>query len=399
MIGKFFVLSFRNLRHRNVRSWLTVLGIIVGVALIVSLVSLGKGLENGISQQLKMFGGDLLTIMPGEETDPLLGILGGDTIRDRDVDLLNDVSGVNLVVPFDMVYYQVEFKGEINATMIHGSPIEESKELYTENRGLGMEAGKWPERETTNELVLGYKIAKSQFRDEVFVGDEIRIKGKDFKVVGILKEIGSAEDDNAVYISLYNLRRITGRQGTVKMVLVRIAPGYDQNKVAEDIKFILRQERGSADFTVLTSEKTQAIVGDILGAIQLSVLFIAIFAILVGAIGVMNTMYTSVLERRREIGIMKAIGATDTDIMDIFIIESGVIGLIGGTIGIAIGLSLAKIAEIAAVKAGVKFLEVYISVQFILGVLAFAFLLGIISGVLPARQAARLKPAEALRYE
>lgn len=399
MIGKFFVLSLRNLRHRKLRSWLTILGIIVGVALIVSLVSLGQGLENAISQQLKVFGGDLITVLPGEETDPALGIIGGGSIRDKDVDELRDIPGVNLVLPFEIEFLQVEFKGETRATTIHGSPIQETKEIYTENRGLGLIVGDWPKRDDSSEVVLGFKIASKKFDKEVFVGDEIRIKGKKFIVVGILQELGSSEDDNAVYMSLDNIRRITGKQGTVRMSLVRVEEGVDQDAVAAEIKFRLGRERGSADFTVLTAEKTQSIVGDIIGTIQLSVLFIAIFAIIVGAIGVMNTMYTSVLERRREIGIMKSIGATDGDILSIFIIESGVIGIIGGVIGTAIGLGLAKSAEIAAVRSGFKFLQIYISVEFVLAVLFFAFLLGIISGVLPARQASKLNPAEALRYE
>jgi putative ABC transport system permease protein len=200
-------------------------------------------------------------------------------------------------------------------------------------------------------------------------------------------------------MSLYNLRKITGTRGTVKMVMVKILDNTQAKAISEEIKYAMRKERGSADITVLTSDQAVAIVGDVIGTIQISVLFIAIFSIIVGGIGVMNTMYTSVLERRREIGIMKALGATNSDILNIFMIESGVIGLIGGAIGMLIGISLAKGAEIAAVQSGFKQLEAYMGMDLIVGVLLFAFLLGILSGVLPARQAANLKPAEALRYE
>ena len=102
MIGKFFILSLRNIRHRSLRSWLTIIGIIVGIALIVSLVSLGQGLENAITQQLKMFGTDLITVFPGEETDPMIGVLAGGSIKDKEIDIMEDIEGVNLVVPFDI---------------------------------------------------------------------------------------------------------------------------------------------------------------------------------------------------------------------------------------------------------------------------------------------------------
>ncbi|MBD3360393.1 FtsX-like permease family protein [Candidatus Peregrinibacteria bacterium] len=399
MIGKFFILSLRNIRHRSLRSWLTIIGIIVGIALIVSLVSLGQGLENAITQQLKMFGTDLITVFPGEETDPLVGILAGGSIKDEEIDIMEDIEGINLVVPFDIGYVTVEFKGEENSTTVHGSPIEETKEIYTEDRGLGLVSGSWPDRETSLEVVLGNKIAEKMFKKPVYIGDEIRVKGKDFRIVGILEEMGSAEDDNAVYMSLKNLRKISEKRGEVTMAILRVAPDYDHDDVANEIRFQLRRERGSDDVTVLTSEKMQDIAGDIIGTIQVAVLFIAIFSIIVGGIGVMNTMYTSALERRREIGIMKAIGATQGNILSIFLIESGVIGMIGGVIGILIGYGLAKGAEFAAVQAGFQYLEAYISIELVIGVLVFAFLLGTISGLLPARQAAKLNPAEALRYE
>lgn len=396
---QYFALSFRNIRHRQLRSWLTILGIVVGIALIVSLVSLGKGLENGILQQMRMFGGDLLMIMPGEESDLGMGLMTGETIRDKDVAALKNVEGVDLVVPFDMAFGTVEFKGETKSTTIHGSPIGETKEIYTANRGLSVQAGRWPSRENSAEVVLGVKIASQKYREKVYVGDEIRVKGKKFTVTGILSEVGSSEDDNAVYMSLYNVRKITGKKAGAKMVMARVISGYDQETVAEEIKYTLRQRRGSADVTVLTSEKAQKLVGGIIGAVQMAVMFIALFSIVVGGIGVMNTMYTSVLERRREIGTMKALGATRTNILTIFLIESGVIGVIGGIMGMLAGLGLAKLAEMGAMQAGFKFLQIYVSPELIFGGLLFAFLLGAVSGVLPARQAAKMNPAEALRYE
>lgn len=399
MFRKFFLLSLKNISHRSLRSWLTILGIIVGIALIASLISLGKGLENAIMQQLRMFGSDLITIIPGEETDPMLGMIGGGTFRDKEVDALKDIKGAKFAIPFEIEFSSIEFKGEERSSTIHGSPMKETQEIYTQSRGFGLAEGRWPHREDSSEVVLGATIANKRYKQKIYVGDTIRVKGKRFKVVGVLEELGSSEDDNAVYMSLKNLRVITGKKGSVRMILVTLREGYTPNMIAEDIKYKLKRERGSADFTVITPDKAEQIVGGVLGTIQLAVVFIAFFSIFVGGIGVMNTMYTSVLERRREIGIMKAIGATRSNIWTIFVIESGMIGLLGGIIGLLIGLGLAKGAEIAAIKSGFKYLTIYAGIEFILGILAFAFLLGVLSGFLPARQASKLPPAEALRYE
>ena len=399
MFKKYFLYGLRNIRHRELRSWLTIIGIIIGVALIVSLISLGKGLENTVLQQLRMFGADLVYILPGEETDPLLGVLGGGSFRESELEVLKGVPGVDVLIPFDIEFVTLEFKGEQKSTLIHGSPMKETMQVYTASRGLGLEAGEWPDREGTNEILLGNKIAHDKFREPVYVGDEIRIKGKVFRVVGILNEMGSSEDDNAVYMSLKTLEKITGSASSYMMILATTIDGYEPATIAEEIKYRLQQKRGSADFTVLTAEQTEDIVSDVIGSISLAILFIAIFSIIVGGIGVMNTMYTSVLERRREIGIMKAIGATNNDVLMVFMFESGIIGVIGGVIGASIGLGLAKTVEVIAYHSGFKLLTIYVSAEFIGGTLLFAFLIGVLSGTLPAREASRLNPAEALRYE
>ncbi|MFH1533359.1 MAG: ABC transporter permease [Nitrospirota bacterium] len=399
MFKKFLLLSIRNIRHRELRSWLTILGIVIGIALISSIVSLGKGLEQTVMQQLRMFGGDLITVFPGDESNPLLGILGGGSIREKEVEAVADLPGAKMVIPFDIEFVTVEFKGEEQSTLVHASPIEQSKILYTESRGLGIDTGRWPEKEESSEIVLGYRIATTLFKDIIHVGDEVRIKGKEFRISGVLNEIGSSEDDNAVYMSLDNIEKITGSKSSYMMIAVMVESTEDMEKIAEEIKYRMRQVRGSDDVTVLTPEKTENLVGDIIALIQMGVLFLGLFSIIIGGIGVMNTMYTSVLERRREIGIMKAIGATNSDVLNIFVIESGMIGVIGGIVGLMIGIGLAKLVEIFAIQSGFKLLKIYVSFEFIGVALLFAFLLGVIAGVLPARQASKLNPAEALRYE
>jgi putative ABC transport system permease protein len=173
------------------------------------------------------------------------------------------------------------------------------------------------------------------------------------------------------------------------------------NAVKDDVEKALRKERdvkeGKEDFSVILSKDLINTVNSVLGVLQIALVGVAGISLVVGALGIMNTMYTAVAERTKEIGIMKAIGATNHDITMIFLIESGMLGLFGGIIGDILGFSLSKIVEIFAANTGFAILKAYMSVELVVASLVFSFLIGALSGVLPARHAASLKPAEAIR--
>ena len=174
--------------------------------------------------------------------------------------------------------------------------------------------------------------------------------------------------------------------------------------MAEDIEEELRDERnekeGQETFSVQSFSQLLETFTDIFAVIQAVFVGIAAISLVVGGIGIMNTMYTSVLERTKEIGTMKAVGAKNSDIFKIFLFESGLLGLVGGTIGILMGMGIAKSVEyIAMIQLGSPFIKAVFGLPLIIGALTFSFLVGTISGVLPAMQAAKLKPADALRYE
>jgi putative ABC transport system permease protein len=187
--------------------------------------------------------------------------------------------------------------------------------------------------------------------------------------------------------------------------MARVKDNYIPGDVAENIKEKLRKHRnvkeGEEDFTVQTSQELLDSVGVILDAVQWFLIGIAAISLLVGGIGIMNTMYTSVLERTREIGVMKAIGARNGDITILFLIEAGVLGMAGGLIGCLLGVTLSKTVEIlsAGALANSTLVKAYVSAELIAGALLLSFIVGCVSGVLPARQAANLKPVDALRYE
>lgn len=399
MILEFFKLSIKNLKHKKLRSWLTVLGVVIGVSLIVSLIFLGEGLKTAVLRQLKMFGTDLVFVLPGDESSSFFGMIGGLELRDREVDAISSVPGVELVLPMSTKSEKatLKSKGEEKTVTLSGSPWYETKLIYGESQGFTLKDGVWPEKDNTPELVLGSAIAKDRFSRSVEVGDELIFDSQKMKVVGILNATGDQGADTMVYASMENFRKISDRRGGVDEAVVKISSGYNVDLVAEDIKNQLIKERGAAEFTVMTMEKAMSIVGDILGIIQIILTGVAVVALLVGGVGIMNTMFTAILERTREIGVMKAIGGSYGKIMEIFLIESGLVGFVGGVIGLFVGVFFAKMVEWIAKSQGFKFLEVTLDFKIIILVLLGTFLFGTLAGFLPARRAAKLNPAEALR--
>ena len=188
------------------------------------------------------------------------------------------------------------------------------------------------------------------------------------------------------------------------MLYVQIKPGFSPEQVAENIKKELRKERnekeGEETFSIQTFKQLLETFQNVFAVVQGVLVGIAAISLIVGGIGIMNTMYTSVLERTKEIGTMKAVGARNSDILTIFLIESGLLGLIGGAIGIMIGVGLGKGAEyVASVALGVSLFRASFPLWLIFGALLFSFLIGSFSGLLPALQASKMKPVDALRYE
>lgn len=385
------------------RSWLTIVGVIIGVFLIVSLMSLSEGLKGAILQQLKMMGKDLVMIMPGELTDFTTTFIGGLELSDDDLKTVKKTNGVDFVAPMTYRAEVMRYQGEKKTIILYGNPWKEALKVYQEDMGWSIKEGRWP-TPGKPEMIVGSLVP-----EEIFPGLKINtqatIGGRKFEIVGILNSIGSKQDDSMIGVDLSLYRSITGERDGAKMAFAKIKPGYSVDKAVEDIKENLNKSRkrirgdDAPTFTVLSSEKITNIVGDIMGLIQAVIIGFASIAIVVGGIGIMNTMYTSVRERTREIGIMKAVGAKRSAITAIFLVESGVVGLIGGIGGAFLGLVLAKTIEIYFQFHPIFYLSASVSPDLILFALTFSFLVGCLSGFLPARAASKLKPVEALRYE
>lgn len=393
MILEYFKLAINNITHRKVRSWLTIIGIIIGIASIIALISLSMGLQNSIAAQFESFGSDKILVSAATFQGPGSLSIG---LTDKDVDTLERLSEFDIVAPFIARPGSVEFKKESKFPVIFGMPPEDAQELFEATRDI--EQGRFLRQGDKFDAVLGSRAAKNLFEKEIRINNRIEINGVSFKVVGIYEEIGNQQDDNSISIPLEAFQEIFDTNGQIDFITARVKPGTDIPSVQKKVERLLERERGDENFQVVTPTQILEQISQVLGIVQLVLVGIAAISLVVGGIGIMNSMYTSVLERTRDIGVMKAIGAKDSDIMKIFLIESGLMGFVGGIFGVALGTLLSLTIGKYATESGFKLL-VTVNPQLMLFGLLFAFIIGIISGALPAYRASQLNPVEALRHE
>lgn len=402
MLWEYVSFSLKTFTRRPTRSWLTILGIFIGIAAVVSLTSIGQGLQDAVMRQFQAFGTNTLFIYPGTGEFALFGTMGGtQVLHDRDVRLVEDVGGVDRVAGFFTSIATIEHMDEKKSTFVIG--MSEGWTISEFSSGIGVFEGRELQQGDSKQVVVGYLLATGDFfKNPVRMGHRLYIEGEPFRVVGSLDKIGNRADDSQIYIPLKTAQTLFDKEG-YNLIYVKIKPESDPDIVATQITEKIRKDRnqkeGEEDFSVQTMGQLSKTVDDVIGVIKLAVIGIATISIVVGGVGIMNTMYTSVLERTHEIGIMKAIGARDRDIALLFVIESGALGLVGGALGVAAGMAVGYGVESVAQSAGFALLKVSPAPWLIGGSLLFSFIIGVASGLMPAMNAAKMRPVEALRYE
>ena len=400
---RYIKFAFNNFRTRKLRAFLTILGILIGIAAVVSLISLGQGLQESMQEQFELMGIDKIIITPKG------GYFGmgveGTELSKQDTKTIEKVKGVDKTTGIILKIARVKFGHELKYAWVAGVPLDpDSVALWESVQSMKIKDGRDLKQGDRQKAVIGYRIAQEKFFEkQVKIRDKIEIEGKAFKIVGTLEQIGNTQDDSSILISIEVARELFNEPEKLDLIILNVQPGFDVGDVAEKIKKELRKaedlEEGEENFEVQTSEDLRGTFNTVFVIVQIVVIGIAAIALLVGGIGIANTMYTSVLERTREIGIMKAVGARNSDIMFIFLIESGLLGLVGGILGVAIGLGISKSVQVLAAATGTTMIKASFNPFLILGALAFSFIIGSISGLMPARRAAMLKPVNALRYE
>ena len=410
MIKDYLKVGISNLFHRKLRSWLTMVGIFIGIAAVVALISLGQGMKEAIGNVFLNIGSDKLVVRAksGLQFSGPPGSSSASNLTAHDIDVIKRVKGVEEVGARLIKPAKLEFSKEVRFYFAASMPDdEEGRRLITEVNRYEIESGRLLKKGDRFKIFIGSNVAnKGVFKKKnIELGNTIKINSAEFEVVGILKKSGNPQQDRVVIVPEDTLReflRIDEKK--VDVIAVKVQKGVDVNKVAEEIEKAMRRDRdleiGKEDFELSTPQQILATLDNILTIAQIVLVGIAAISLLVGGIGIANTMYTAVVERTKEIGIMKSVGAQNKDIMLIFLIESGLLGLTGGAIGIAIGIGLSKLVEFLAFKfLGTSLIKAFFPWYLIIGALLFSFLVGAISGLLPARQAASLKPVDALRYE
>ncbi len=401
MITDYLKLAIENIAHRRLRAWLTILGIVVGIAAVVALVSLGQGLQYTVDQQFSKIGADKVTVQAKGAGNGLGA--ENNILTKEDYDIVKKSSGVYDAVELLSRTSKIEFNKKSKYTFTRGMPMDDSRKVYEETGMYDVEFGRMLKSGDKNKVVVGPEFAKeTNFGKAIVVNDKIKISGKEFTVVGILKSGNNPGVSQIILMTLDDARELYDAPEEVSMIMVKVNDARDLDNTVENIKKDLRRHRnvkeGKEDFTVQSTKKFIESFLVVFNVITVLLVGLASISLLVGAIGIANTMYTAVLERNREIGVMKAIGARNSQILTLFLIESSFIGLIGGVIGMLLGVVISKIAEqLIGGFLGPGFFQVFLPWWLLLGAVAFAVIIGTLSGILPARQAANMSPVDALR--
>ncbi|MEM5853097.1 MAG: ABC transporter permease [Candidatus Aenigmatarchaeota archaeon] len=411
--------SVRNLSQRGLRSWLTILGIVIGIAAVISILSVGEGMRESIYSQLSSLGGDLITISPGatrargEFADVrtfLQARFGGALakLNDKDIQIIKSIPEVKYVSGMISGRAELSYLGEKTYVLVQGVNPTVWKDIVN----LELEEGRNLMPGDVDVVVIGNYVANRMFKNPIPLNSRISVGGRSFRVVGILKAStgvgGMIGIDNSIYIPLTSAKTLLNiTSNEYNSILVKVSDVEVVDEVEAKIDRLLMLSRKvteeTKDYTITSVKSIQERVLSVMGTLNFFLAGIAAISLIVGAVGIANTMFMSVMERTRQIGTLKALGATDGEVMLLFLIESGLIGLVGGLIGIFFGLIASGIISEIGIRmvgmTGVSRTVVHISPQLALFTISFSVLIGVLSGLLPARRAAKLQPVEALRYE
>ncbi|MEM0230617.1 MAG: ABC transporter permease [Candidatus Woesearchaeota archaeon] len=418
-------MAWNMLLHSPLRSWLTIIGIVIGISSVVSIISMSMGAQQQLSSRLGSLGADILTITPGRQrasgTSFNMRISPPDqgaernfpstfatssvtkNLTERDISAIRGLPNVKYVMGQISGRTNLTFLGN-TAKNIQVIGVETSvwKDITTST----LSSGRYLTNGDSSSAVIGSQIANSVFGKAVTLNSKIYVGGKAFTVVGILSE------GSTVYIPIDSARTIIEDKNNpyFDSILVKIADTSLTNDTITQITNRLMLTHGilnpnKIDFSISNPASMQQTIQSTMRTMTLFLGAIAAISLLVGAVGIANTMFTSTLEKMREIGVLKALGAKNIDILLIFLLNSALIGLVGGIGGVILGSAASIfINDYAGISAGGNgmlrfFGSSIISLPLILGAILIAVAVGVIAGVIPAYRASKLDPVEALKYE
>ena len=403
--------AIKGLRVNKSRSALTILGIVIGITSIILIMSLGKGAQELILNQVRGLGSATIIIEPGREPQGPsdFGSLFTDSLKDREVEALSkqsNVPGVEGLSPMVVLSTSVTFENEAHTFMILGAAP-----LITDIVDVYPETGQFFTDDQVQQLspvaVIGSEVKEKLFGQSEALNQNIKIKGKTFKVIGISPkkgQVGMLDVDNSIIVPYTTALKYLSGMNYYHQILVKAKSEQVVPQTVEDIKATLRElhnitDPEKDDFQVATQEDIAERVGTVTSVLTIFLAAIAAISLVVGGIGIMNIMLVSVTERTREIGLRKALGATTKNILTQFLLESVILTCLGGIVGIILGIFFSFISALILSRMVGSGWQFAVSVKAILLGLGVSAFVGLVFGLYPASQASKKSPIEALRYE
>lgn len=394
--------TYFSLSANKARSFLTILGIVIGIASVIAMISIGNGAKASIQSSIEGLGSNLLTIMPGI-VQPGRGIVSSgrgsaQTLKNEDIEVIKNIEGVSLISPEVSRRFQViaGTGNNTNTTIMGATP-----DYFTVHNlvlGDGSFISEANQRGIGKQAVLGATVATDLFLEENPIGKSIRINKVNFTVIGVLSLKGGAGfsgPDDMIFVPLSTMQKVLSGVDYLTTMSISVSDKNMMSKVKEGATNALLDKHNieEADFSIISQEDILGTLNTVINTFTIFLAAIASISLLVGGIGIMNMMLTTVTERTREIGLRKAIGAKRKDISIQFLVEAVVLTFVGGVIGVILGWLIAF---------SITFLGI-INTEVSLGSVILAFGvsagIGIVFGYYPARKASKLNPIDALRYE
>lgn len=395
------LMAWGSIVSNKMRSLLTMLGIIIGVAAVIALMSIGYGVQDKITSDISSLGSNTITITPGTGHKPGVRPAAGSmqTLTYKDYLAIKNLPNISYAAPLVNSSYLLVSGNKNWTTRIYGCT-----EDYAKISSLSVQEGRfWTDKEYSSRArvcIIGKTVASGLFGDESPLGQKIRINGDPFTVIGLLEEKGYSfmDQDDRVLIPFTTVQERMLHITYVNNIVITSDNADDLSQIESDVTSLLRtrhriQTGKEDDFSISNSQDLMATMKSTTQTLTFFLGSIAAISLLVGGIGIMNIMLVSVTERTREIGIRKALGATYTMIIVQFLIESVTVSVAGGLIGVLLGIGASKVIPM------VTALSTVLAVTPIFGSFVFSVLIGLVFGLYPAQKAARLNPIDALHYE